>query len=332
MANHLKYFKALILILSTLSTFTATAEVPIIKDLNDLKQLQSKVIDVVASARPATVALTSELTGSEGSGVVVSMEGRILTAAHVVQGAKNVAVIFPDGTEASATVLGANRTKDTAMLQINEIGKFPFVPLGESDELIVGDYLIAMGHAGGHDALRKPPVRFGRLVSKNPGGFFSSDCTLIGGDSGGPIFDLSGKLVGINSSIGWDKKANNHAGVSALKTDWERLQSGETWGHLSTNPFADADSPILGVAITGATQQGVLLGKVIPGSPAQRAGIKERDVVVSVDGKKVLDGGQLLIELNRFRPGQGVSIEVLRGGAIVEVTAVLARRGDLYQQ
>lgn len=327
-----KHLKAFIILLSALGSVSASAEVPEIKDLEQLKQLQSKVIGVVKSARPATVALTSELTGAWGSGVVVSMEGRILTAAHVVQGATEVAVIFPDGTEASAKVLGANRTKDTAMLQINEIGKFPHVPLGESDDLEVGDYVVAMGHAGGHDALRKPPVRFGRLVSKNPGGFFSSDCTLIGGDSGGPIFDLSGKLVGINSSIGWDNKANNHAGVSALKTDWKRLQSGETWGRLSTNPFADADSPILGVAIVGASKHGVKLGQVIPGSPAQRAGIKDGDVVVSVDEKRVRTGGQLLVELNRFRPGQSVGIEVLRSGVIVELSAVLARRGDLYQQ
>ncbi|MFC4995151.1 S1C family serine protease [Rubritalea tangerina] len=305
---------------------------PAIEDLASLKKLQSQVVELVEKVQPATVSLTSERTGAWGSGVVVSEKGRILTAAHVVQGASVVTVIFPDGTETTAAVLGANRTKDTAMLQINEVGEYPHVKLGDSDALSVGDFLVAMGHAGGHDPLRKPPVRFGRLISKNMAGFFTSDCTLIGGDSGGPIFDIEGKLVGINSSIGVDWSANNHAGISALVADWKRLEAGETWGRLSSNPFANEDSPILGVGIVGSTRQGVLLGQVIPGSPAQRSGIKKGDIVVSVDGKKVTDGGALLVELNRFRPGQSVKMEILRGEVLMEIEPTLARRGDLYQQ
>ncbi len=308
------------------------ADAPSVTSIAELKELQSKIQKVVRSAQPATVALTSNRTGSWGSGVVVSESGTILTAAHVVQGAKTVVVIFPDGTEASADVLGANRTKDTAMLKIREADVYPYVELGGSDSLEVGSFLVAMGHAGGYDALRKPPVRFGRLVSKNVGGYFSSDCTLIGGDSGGPIYDIDGKLVGINSSIGEDRKANNHAGISALKADWKRLEAGETWGSLSTNQLANNDSPILGVAILGATRQGVLLGEIVPGGPAQRAGIKARDVITNVDGQRVLDGGQLMIELNKFRPGQTVKLEILRSSVVIEIQATLARRGDLYKQ
>lgn len=313
-------------------TSTLTADTPSVTSIAQLKELQSKIQKVVSVAQPATVALTSSRTGSWGSGVVVSESGTILTAAHVVQGAKTLVVIFPDGTEASADVLGANRTKDTAMLKIREADVYPYVEVGDSDPLEVGSFLVAMGHAGGYDALRKPPVRFGRLVSKNIGGYFSSDCTLIGGDSGGPIFDIDGKLVGINSSIGEDRKANNHAGLSALKADWKRLEAGETWGSLGSNPLANIDSPILGVAILGATRQGVLLGEIVPGGPAQRAGIKSRDIILNVEGHKVLDGGQLLIELNKFRPGQTVKLEILRSSAVMQIKATLARRGDLYKQ
>ncbi len=301
-------------------------------NIAELKALQTKIKEVVRVAQPATVALTSNRTGSWGSGVVVSETGTILTAAHVVQGAKTVVVIFSDGTEASADVLGANRTKDTAMLKIREADVYPYVKMADSDVLEAGDFLVAMSHAGGYDALRKPPIRFGRLVSKNVGGYFSSDCTLIAGDSGGPIFDIAGRLVGINSSIGEDLKANNHAGISALKADWKRLEAGETWGSLSTNQLANNDSPILGVAILGAVRQGVLLGEIVPGGPAQRAGIKKRDIILNIEGQKLIDGGQLLIELNKFRPGQTVKLEILRGSAVIEVEATLARRGDLYKQ
>ena len=331
MINLTKYCINLIGVLG-LITSTLMADAPSVTSIAELKELQSKIQKVVSIAQPATVALTSNRTGSWGSGVVVSEGGTILTAAHVVQGVKTVVVIFPDGTEASADVLGANRTKDTAMLKIREADVYPYVEMGDSDPLEVGRFLVAMGHAGGYDALRKPPIRFGRLVSKNVGGYFSSDCTLIGGDSGGPIFDIDGKLVGINSSIGEDRKANNHAGISALKADWRRLKAGETWGSLSTNQLANNDSPILGVAILGATRQGVLLGEIVPDGPAQRAGIKARDVITNVDGQRVLDGGQLMIELNKFRPGQTVNLEILRSSVVIEIQATLARRGDLYKQ
>ena len=166
----------------------AQEKAPVVQSVAEIKELQQKVYDVVEATQPATVALASERTGAWGSGVVVSEEGMILTAAHVVQGAQEVVVIFPDGKEYTAEVLGANRTRDTAMLRIREKGKFPFVAQGDSDDLVVGDYVVAMGHAGGYDALRKPPVRFGRVISKNVGGYFTSDCTLIGGDSGGSHF------------------------------------------------------------------------------------------------------------------------------------------------
>ena len=310
----------------------AQDSVPSVKNIGDIKALQQHIYDVVEMTQSATVALTSERTGAWGSGVVVNKTGTILTAAHVVQGARTVAVIFPDGQEATARVLGANRTKDTAMLQITEAGTYPHVDLGDSDQLRVGDFLVAMGHAGGHDPLRKPPVRFGRMVSRNVSGYFSSDCTLIGGDSGGPIFDIKGKLVGINSSIGWDKKANNHAGISALKADWQRLKEGETWGSLSANPFANNDSPILGVEMARSRQKGVLVASVIPNTPAHKAGVQRGDVIVGVNGIAVKDGSQLVVELHRFRPGQRVTLQLRRDQLEIELKVTLMRLGDLNQQ
>jgi serine protease Do len=310
----------------------AQHQAPIVESVGQMKELQQKVYSVVEKARPATVALTSEQTGAWGSGVVVNENGLILTAAHVSQGAKTMIVIFPDGKETSARVLGANRTKDTAMLQITEPGTYPYVDTGNSDKLVVGDFLIAMGHAGGHDPLRKPPVRFGRMVSRNIGGYFSSDCTLIGGDSGGPIFDLDGKLVGINSSIGENLKANNHAGISALKTDWQRLLDGETWGSLSSNPFANSDSPILGIEMARSRIGGVLVGGIIPNTPADRAGLQRGDVIIGVNEHQVKDGSGLVLELHRFRPGQRVNLTVIRGRSKVQVEVTLMRLADLNQQ
>ncbi len=315
-----------------LDSFQFVIAAPAPQNLTELKQMQQQIQAVVEMNQKATVALNSRENGAWGSGVIVSADGLILSAAHVVQGAEYMIVIFPDGSQTKAKVLGANRSKDTAMLQIVREGKYPYAEIGDSDDLEVGDLLVAMGHAGGYDPIRKPPVRFGRVISINITDFFTSDCTLIGGDSGGPIFNIEGDLVGINSSIGFDLKANNHAGVSGIKADWEKLAASETWGSLSANPFANNDSPVLGVVIAGSNGQGVVLKSVVPSSPAEAAGIQAGDVVRSVAGIRVRDGGQLLVEINRFRPGQELELELVRGRKVFDVTVMLSRREDLYKQ
>lgn len=306
--------------------------VPTVNSIDALKQLQQKVQNVVETAQPATVALTSIQTGSWGSGVVINKAGLILSAAHVVQGTANMTVIFPDGKEFEAKVLGANRTKDIAMLQIIKPGEYPNAQIGSSDHLKVGDFVVSMAHAGGFDVVRKPPVRFGRVISKNPNGFFTSDCTLIGGDSGGPIFDLDGNVVGINSSIGYDWKANNHAGISGVVDDWKRLLAGETWGNLHAHPLANPDSPIIGFALGPVIDGGVMVEGVFRDGPAFLAGIREGDVIHAINGHRTPDGKALLIELNRYRPGQTIEVRVKRGTDDHEFKLKLLRRGDHYQE
>ena len=219
------------------------------RNLQDLIQLESKVQTVARHVIPATVALLAERTGSSGSGVLVAPDGLILTAAHVIQGADQLIVVFPDGKQMPATVLGANYSKDIAMVKITQPGNWPFVSMGASKPLAAGDWVIALGHSAGFDAARTPPVRFGRVVSKGPGNFLTTDCTLIGGDSGGPLFDLEGNLVGIHSSIGQSLTNNNHAGIDGFREDWNRLNAGETWGALTMNPFADPEMPVLGIGM-----------------------------------------------------------------------------------
>lgn len=119
-------------------------------------------------------------------------------------------VVFADGRVVKGRVLGANFTRDAAMVQIMDGGNYPHVELGESDGLHVGDFVVALGHSKGFDPERRAPIRMGRLCTDGKQRFLISECTLIGGDSGGPLFDLSGKLVGIHSSIGPMLKINNH--------------------------------------------------------------------------------------------------------------------------
>ena len=298
----------------------------------DLTALEAKVKSVAQQTMPATVALLSEGTNSSGSGVLVSADGLILTAAHVVQGAKEMLVVFPDGEQVTGKVLGANYSKDIAMVKAKGKGPFPFVKLGESKPLRAGDWLVALGHSTGFDATRTPPVRFGRVISEGPGNFLTTDCTLIGGDSGGPLFDLDGKLVGIHSSIGKDRENNNHAGIDGFKDDWKSLLDGKSWGALTLNPFANPEMPVLGIAMgMRPEQRGVMVDGVVDGSPAAMAGLKVGDMIVALDGSAINDGGELLQMLAKREAGDSVKLGVLRDDKTFSRNVKLMPRNEIFE-
>lgn len=304
-----------------------------VRDLTDLVKLEGKVEEVSRKVMPATVALLSEKTQSSGSGVITTADGLILTAAHVVQGADEVTVVFSDGEQVPGKVLGANFSRDIAMVQITGKGPWPFAGMGASKTLGAGDWVVALGHSAGFDAARTPPVRFGRVVSKGPGNFLTTDCTLIGGDSGGPLFDLEGNIVGINSSIGVSLTNNNHAGIDGFKEDWERIRAGEAWGKLSMNPFANPEMPVLGI-VFGQRRgvKGVPVEGVVPKSPAAAAGVRAGDVIQSIDQSGTRDANTLLQVLAKRQPGEQVKLGILRDRKTLEIDVVLARREALFEE
>jgi serine protease Do len=315
-----------------LSAATLQAREPA-ESVADLRSLEGKVSQVAARAMPATVALVSEKSGSSGSGVIVSADGLILTAAHVVQGMSEVDVYFPDGKKWLGKVLGANYSKDIGMVKMVDPGPWPFVEIGESKPLEAGDWVVAMGHSAGFDPARTPPIRFGRVMSDGPANFFTTDCTLIGGDSGGPLFALDGKLVGINSSIGLSWKNNNHAGVDGFREDWDRLMKGQTWGILQMNPLANPETPVLGIgmAMMRSRDAGVSIQKVEPNSPAAAAGVRVGDVIRSVDGELVREGADLQQVLVKREVGDNVKLGILRGDDTLEIDVELVKREELYK-
>ncbi|MDP4625792.1 MAG: S1C family serine protease [Akkermansiaceae bacterium] len=301
--------------------------------LVDLKNLEAKVSAVAEKTMPATVALVSNSNGSSGSGVIVSKDGLILTAAHVIQGMKEVDVYFSDGKKWLGKVLGANYSKDIGMVQMVEEGPWPYVDLGESKPLEAGDWLVALGHSAGFDPARTPPVRFGRVMSDGPGNYFTTDCTLIGGDSGGPLFDLDGKLVGVNSSIGESWKNNNHAGVDGFKQDWERLLAGEAWGTLQMNPLANQERPVLGIGMGTLPRgvRGVLVDKVEPNAPAAAAGVRVGDIIKTVDGEVIREGSELLEIIVKHEAGDVVELGILRVKDFMLIKVELMKTEDLFK-
>ncbi len=327
-------------IATTLSTSPLSAQqsaqdtIPKISNTDTLKTLQNSVTEIIPKVMPATVCIVSPRTGASGSGVIVDPKGLILTASHVIEGEEEVTVLFPDGRQQTAKILGANFTKDAAMAQlVSEDAEklWPYAPLGSSDDLNIGEFVIALGHSEGFDPVRTPPVRFGRIVSMNATRFLSSDCALIGGDSGGPLFNLKGEVVAIHSSIGRSAMANNHAGVDGFKEDWEELKSGKIWGSLSMHPFVNSESPVVGFEISTTQSGEVIVVRVIQGGPAEQAGIQNGDIIWEVGNERIESNHTLLKELSRHQPGKPIEMVIKRGDVLLELAVNSLKRSDFYK-
>ena len=318
------------IIISFLLLLTVTKSFAALKvaGIGDLKKLQTQVQRVVSEKTGATVSLVSPKIGASGSGVIVSSDGLILTAAHVIERSKEMTVIFPDGRQEKAKVLGANYTRDAAMAKLIGPGPWPFAEIGESDSLKVGDFVVAMGHPKGYDPTRRPPVRFGRVMSKGSLDFVTTDCTLIGGDSGGPLFDLKGRVVGIHSHIAPDRGVNNHAGLSGFKGSWENMLAGKLWGVLGGDR-RNPDRPVLGLNLR-KTKQGLVVDDVPRGGPAFSAGFLPGDVVVSINGELITEVEKLPEIFVDLLPDEEVKIDFIRVDARFTKTVKLARLGDIY--
>ena len=300
--------------------------------LDELKAIQQQIHQLDPSLSAATVALVSEHGDSTGSGVIVNSKGLILTASHVVQGSEIMYVIFKDGKQGKARVLGANYTRDAAMAQIEGDGPYPFVKIGDSDSVKVGDFVLALGHSKGFDPTRRAPLRLGRMNSDGKQRFMISECTLIGGDSGGPLFNMNGQLIGIHSSIGSLLEINNHVPINAFKADWERLQKGEQWGVLGLNPMADPNTPVVGFSMAVMRGvNGVIVDDIFPGTPAEKAGLQIGDLVTQMGDRRINSPQDMIRELGRHRPGEKVNLTVIRQGTPYKAPITLGRRGDVAQ-
>jgi serine protease Do len=239
--------------------------------------------------------------------VIVSKDGYVLTAAHVSgQPGRRVEFVLADGTTLRGKSLGANRGVDAGMMKIETQEDLPFLEMGSVDDLEVGDWCIAVGHPGGYKRGRTPPVRLGRIVRLQDN-VIQTDCTLVGGDSGGPLFDLEGRVIAIHSRIGTSTAWNFHVPISLYRSGWDQLVASETWGGTPRR-----GGPVLGV--NGEDhEKGALITGVPDGFPAKEAGIQPDDIITKVDGKSIKGFPGLSGALSKKKPGDEVELEILRG-------------------
>ena len=291
-----------------------TRSVP--RDVADLLAIQKQVGKLVGDLSKATVGL--RIGNGAGSGVIVSADGYVLSAAHVT-GAPNrrVNVLLADGRSLRGRTLGLDRGLDASVLKIEAKGPFPFRPLARPKDVRTGDWCLALGHPGGFQRNRPPVVRLGRVI-RTESGFVQTDCTLVGGDSGGPLFDLSGNVIGIHSRIGAPTTWNFHVPIRAYTESWARFLDGVAFGRPSRGR-----QPVLG--INGVDHaRGCTVTAVNPNMPAAKAGVKIGDLIVKIDGKGFEGLDSLFDHVQSKKPGDKLKLSIQRNGKPVEITVTLA--------
>ena len=302
--------------------------------MEELKAREAKVQAVARKVMGSVVAITSDDSGKpgSGSGVIVQKDGLILTAAHVTAATgENLIITFPDGKKVKGKALGANRVTDAGLAKITEEGEWPAVEMGSSDKMKLGDWCVAMGHPGGFSFERRPPVRAGRIWRRDLDGAIFSSCPLIGGDSGGPLFDLEGRVIGINSSIHGSVDMNRHVAVDTLRDDWDRMMKEKAWGRQGFS--ADASRPRVGAVFDRDSQEGVkVIEEVDSDSPAGKAGVKLGDVLVKFDGADVATFHHLQRIIGKKKAGDKVKIALRRESGTVECELELGSPPSIARQ
>ena len=283
---------------------------------------------------------------SLGSGVIVSPDGYILTANHVVEGADKIRVAIPgDKKEYTAKVIGTDPPTDVAVLKI-DAENLPAVTLGDSDQLEVGDVVLAIGD----------PFRVGQTVTMgivsglgrsgfNFGGdsshpeyqdFIQTDAAINPGNSGGALVDTEGRLVGINTFIISSTYGNEGIGfavpINLARHVMDRLIHGGkvTRGYLGVT--LEDITPGLAESFGLPDQNGALIRDVLPETPAQKAGLKSGDAIIEFNGKKVSDAHSLQLIVSECSPGTEVTVKVIRSGSNKTLTVKLGELPDQIGQ
>lgn len=305
-------------------------------DLATLQTRQQELDEALTKVLPALVSVQDGF--GAGSGVVVSAEGIVLTASHVVDSRRRsqprLRVVFPDGSEYQAKLLGMNRSVDAAMLKITDRprnGKeFPFVQLGESAEVERGDWCFALGHPGGFRENRPAPVRLGRVLSV---GYRTivSDCAIVLGDSGGPLFDLSGQLIGIHSMITEVIVENRHVAIDCFRRDGDRMENGESWGRLRAYDSDLAETDFMGVTVRWRSFTPEV-SQVVRDSPAAKAGVRAGDILLKIGNQTFADPLGLSNLLEQLAEDQRVDVVVDRHGQEETLSMTTGRKPSPEQQ
>ena len=282
-----------------------------------------------------------EATGA-GSGFIVSEDGYIVTNYHVIEGARSITVTLNDGSSHEATLIGGEETNDVAVLKIDGITGLKPVVIGDSDDLVVGETVCTIGNALGSLSFSQTSGGVSatdRSVTMSDGtviNMIQTDCTINSGNSGGPLFDSYGRVVGITSakySNNGDSSSASIEGIGfaipindvlAMITDYIQ------YGYVTGRPY-------MGISCADVTGQyqtvfgwpaGVYVNAVEEGSCAQKAGLKQGDIITRMGGTDITGTAQMVSVKNGYRAGDTVELEVFRSGEYLTLSITFDEQGN----
>ncbi len=294
------------------------------QNISELIQIESRLQKLLPESQKALVAI--EAIDGAGSGVIISEDGLVLTAAHVIgETGKKMHVRLPNGQKLPAISLGGSEISDAGMLKITKKGKWPFAQIASKGDSEIGDWCFAIGHPGGFEKDRGIVVRLGRVIAKSEE-TLQSDSRLLGGDSGGPLFDFHGKVIAIHSRISHQPDQNFHVPIECFHTNWNFYRNGEilTFDKLEKGGF-------LGVACE-STNFGLKVLSVVEGSAAEKAGIKKGDFLISIDGEKLDSREELTILISSKNSEDPVILEYHRNDKQISIQVNLGLRAQVEKE
>lgn len=316
------------------------------KSLSPLYEKVKPIIVLIQADYGDIIDLGLELRKSDegfGSGFLISKQGLVMTAAHVVHTAKNIEVLFQSGETSKAHVVSSVPSADLALIQLEKVPKNQkiFAKLGNSDEAKVGDQVFIIGAplgvkntlTVGYLSGRHEP---GRLVDDfYLGEFLQTDAVVNGGNSGGPMFNMKGEVIGIVShsftTTGGDDGLNFAVSIKLAKK--LLLENKGFWSGMDAIPIHSELADILNIP----QEEGVLVQRILPGSLADKLGLKEGTTVVTIDEEKLLLGGDILLsvlgvevkrinferiqkQVSEIKKGTEITVSVMRKGKIQKLT------------
>lgn len=298
--------------------------------LAELMKVQHMVTEALPLARRALVGL--ETSYGMASGVIVSPEGLVLTAAHVVCDAKKnpqpgmEVKVFVNGKTSivRGVALGMDVATDAAMIQLTGKRKdWPFVELHRGhDDIGPGTWCFALGHPGGFDEKRGDVLRVGKIIKTMPNGL-QSDCVLMGGDSGGPLFSLKGDLIGIHSQIWEGRDQNVHVSLAPFLRSWNAMKDSEV-----VRAWSQGSGGWLGIATRESDDGLIEVESVADQSPAARAGLRSGDVLLSFNSLPVRSQPEFSTAVRARSAGETIVLQVRNRSGQRTVTVKLSQRPE----
>lgn len=269
---------------------------------------------------------------SLGSGFIISNDGYIFTNNHVVENTDKILVKISDGKEYEAKIIGTDAKTDLALIKIKPDNGLPTVEIGDSDKVRVGEWVIAIGNPFGLEQTVTAGIvsAKGRVIGAGAyDNFIQTDASINPGNSGGPLFNMAGKVIGINTAIVAQGQGIGFAiPVNMAKSILEDLKTkGKVtrgWLGVSIQNISDE----IAKSMNYKNKSGVLVTDVFKGDPADKAGIKVGDIIIEINGKIVKDTHELLLITAALRVGEKANIKVVRDGKEIYFQIIVAERKD----